>query len=152
MRTGNAIMIGVCGFILLSEWSKPGRMQFAFPFVTQPIAIAEQVPSSTKENVLNAVQSLDDGMPKLEESSQPASQCSGTSGTFNPSQLQEFRNRYQSLTLQQTTEILGEPQCKPNPKTTVYLGLDGSRLEVYGTDKVEGFKYAPSIQINTTGT
>lgn len=151
MRKGNAIIAGVCGLILLSEWSKPGRLSFAFPFVQQPIAIAEQVPSSTKENVLNAVQSLDDAMPRLEESHQPSTQCSAA-GTFNPSQLQEFRNSYRSLTLQQTTELLGEPQCKPNPKTTVYLGLDGSRLEVYGIDKVEGFKYAPSIQINTTGT
>lgn len=152
MRVGNAIMIGVCGFVLLSEWSKPGQMRFAFPFVQQPIAIAQQVPQAARENALNAVHSLDEATPKLQASPQVSTQCSGTTGSFNPEQLQEFRNRYQSLTLQQATDILGQPQCKPNPKTTIYLGLDGSRLEVYGTDKVEGFRYAPSVQISTAGT
>ena len=49
MRRGNFAILVVCFLVLLAEWSAPGQLTFAFPFLTEPWQQFTKVPSSATQ-------------------------------------------------------------------------------------------------------
>lgn len=139
MRWGNVLIMATCGLLVLADWSQPGRLRFGFPFVTESVRVAQQVPAAltqgrdaTLEQLGRAVEVLEYQGPAAVA---PTQQTCGALG-----QMAETGASMQAIaafigskpigsaTIDQVGRQLGQPLCQSDPYTLVWAQQGSANL------------------------
>ncbi len=133
MRTGNVLILATCGVLALADWSQPGRFKFGFPFVSESVRVAQQVPAAfakgrdaalirmeQKTKAIAQYQGPMDIAPVLDQCGSPVPP---TYLGVTKQQIAAFMasNPLNQSTLEQATQHLGGPLCQLDPFTLLWL-------------------------------
>lgn len=131
MRTGNVLIVATCGLFLLADWSQPGRFRFGFPFITESVRVAQEVPGAlskaqdaTLEQLEQAVESIEYAGPAAAAPTRPTCDELGQVAEAGASMqaIATFigSNPIGSATIDQVGQQLGQPLCQVDPYTLVW--------------------------------
>ncbi|MFQ3618377.1 MAG: hypothetical protein SNJ57_15820 [Cyanobacteriota bacterium] len=170
MRTGNVLIVATCGLFVLADWSQPGRFRFGFPFITESVRVAQEVPgalrktqNATLEHLEQAVESIEYSGPAAAAPTRPTCNKLGQVAEVGASMqaIAAFigSNPIGTTTIDQVGQQLGQPLCQSNPYTLVWAQQgSASSLRVTFQQQggaaavVVGYQYdeQPSPSANTT--
>lgn len=131
MRWGNVLMMATCGLLAIADWSQPGRFRFGFPFLTESVRVAQQVPAAlaqgrdaTLDQLGQAVESIQYSGPAAAAPAQPTCGAIGQVAESGASMqaIAAFisTNPIGTMTLDQAAQELGQPLCQIDPYTLVW--------------------------------
>lgn len=128
MRTGNVLILATCGVLVLADWSQPGRFRFGFPFVSESVRVAQQVPAAFAKGRDAALAELGDAEELLRYEgpvvAKPVQDSCGdpvppTYAGVTKQQIAGFvaSKPIDRQTLEETAQQLGQPFCQVDPYT-----------------------------------
>lgn len=131
MRWGNVLMMATCGLLVLADWSQPGRFRFGFPFITESVRVAQQVPAALTQGRDTALTELGRAVEVFEyqgpAAAAPTQQTCDALGKMAEigASMQAIAafigsNPIGTTTIDQVGQQLGQPLCQIDPYTLVW--------------------------------
>lgn len=137
MRTGNVLILATCGILVLADWSQSGRFQFGFPFISESVRVAQQVPATlakgrdaTLAQVEQATESIQYEGPAV---AAPVKDSCGspvppTYVGITKAAIAAFvaSNPINQQTIEETAQSLGSPLCQVDAYTLRWMEYGSS--------------------------
>jgi len=132
MRTGNVLILATCGILVLADWSQPGRFKFGFPFISESVRVARQVPATFSKGRDATLAQVEQAKESIQyEGPAVAAPVKGSCGSPTPAThvgitkaaIAAFvaSNPINQQTIEETAKTLGPPLCQVDAYTLRWM-------------------------------